>query len=70
MTQKGAGKWNANAIEAYNRMAGVGLGAIGMEWIGTDCESVEALRNGPAEEMSAAPPVFHHEGLVMFEEPG
>jgi hypothetical protein len=43
-------------------MAGVGRGAIGME-----CripimkqERFEALRNEPAEEKSAAPPVFQH----------
>ncbi len=48
-------------------MAGVGLEAIAMEQIekrvkqegkGKRC-GVEALRNGPAEENSATPPVFH-----------
>ena len=54
------------AIEAGFRMAGVGLGAIAMEWIETESEIggkkrkyFEASKNGPAEEMSAAPPVFH-----------
>ncbi len=52
-------------------MAGVGLGAIAMEWIETESEigkkrgyfEASKPENGPAE-MSAAPPIFHQDVIL------
>ena len=46
-------------LKRITAMAGVGLGAVAMEWINSETggkrESVEALKNGPAE--GKAPPL-------------